>query len=104
MSPYPGIDLSQVYELLEKDYRMERPEGCPEKVYELMRACWQWNPSDRPSFAEIHQAFETMFQESSISDEVEKELGKRCTRGCKYFAAGPRATHQDKNLQESCRT
>lgn len=26
------------------------------------------NPSDRPSFAEIHQAFETMFQESSISD------------------------------------
>ncbi|XP_053852651.1 tyrosine-protein kinase ABL1 isoform X4 [Vidua macroura] len=80
MSPYPGIDLSQVYELLEKDYRMERPEGCPEKVYELMRACWQWNPSDRPSFAEIHQAFETMFQESSISDEVEKELGKKGMR------------------------
>lgn len=81
MSPYPGIDLSQVYELLEKDYRMERPEGCPEKVYELMRACWQWSPADRPSFAEIHQAFETMFQESSISDEVEKELGKKGTRG-----------------------
>lgn len=39
MSPYPGIDLSQVYELLEKDYRMDRPEGCPEKVYELMRDC-----------------------------------------------------------------
>ncbi|XP_069093169.1 tyrosine-protein kinase ABL1 isoform X2 [Pleurodeles waltl] len=80
MSPYPGIDLSQVYELLENDYRMERPEGCPEKVYELMRECWQWNPADRPSFAEIHQAFETMFQESSISDEVEKELGKKGLR------------------------
>ncbi|XP_034047534.1 tyrosine-protein kinase ABL1 isoform X2 [Thalassophryne amazonica] len=77
MSPYPGIDLSQVYELLEKDYRMDRPEGCPEKVYELMRACWRWIPSERPSFAETHQAFETMFQESSISDEVEKELGKK---------------------------
>uniref|UniRef100_A0A673XE24 Tyrosine-protein kinase n=1 Tax=Salmo trutta TaxID=8032 RepID=A0A673XE24_SALTR len=68
MSPYPGIDLSQVYELLEKDYRMDRPEGCPEKVYQLMRACWKWNPTERPSFAETHQAFETMFQESSISD------------------------------------
>ncbi|XP_067293611.1 tyrosine-protein kinase ABL1 isoform X2 [Pseudorasbora parva] len=77
LSPYPGIDLSQVYELLEKDYRMDRPEGCPEKVYELMRACWRWNPAERPSFAETHQAFETMFQESSISDEVEKELGKK---------------------------
>ncbi|XP_029466908.1 tyrosine-protein kinase ABL1 isoform X2 [Rhinatrema bivittatum] len=81
MSPYPGIDLSQVYELLEKDYRMERPEGCPEKVYELMRACWQWNPLDRPSFAEIHQTFDDMFQESSISDEVEKELGKKGLKG-----------------------
>uniref|UniRef100_A0AAR2LSC7 Tyrosine-protein kinase n=1 Tax=Pygocentrus nattereri TaxID=42514 RepID=A0AAR2LSC7_PYGNA len=70
MSPYPGIDLSQVYELLEKDYRMDRPEGCPEKVYELMRACWKWNPTERPSFAETHQAFETMFQESSISDDA----------------------------------
>ncbi|XP_017263147.1 tyrosine-protein kinase ABL1 isoform X3 [Kryptolebias marmoratus] len=77
MSPYPGIDLSQVYELLQRDYRMERPEGCPEKVYELMTACWRWNPAERPTFAETHQAFETMFQESSISDEVEKELGKK---------------------------
>ncbi|KAG7253749.1 LOW QUALITY PROTEIN: hypothetical protein CRUP_013233 [Coryphaenoides rupestris] len=68
MSPYPGIDLSQVYDLLEKGYRMEQPEGCPPKVYELMRACWQWSPLDRPSFAEIHQAFETMFHDSSISE------------------------------------
>uniref|UniRef100_UPI00398E5D10 tyrosine-protein kinase ABL2 isoform X2 n=1 Tax=Pristiophorus japonicus TaxID=55135 RepID=UPI00398E5D10 len=68
MSPYPGIDLSQVYDLLEKGYRMEQPEGCPPKVYELMRSCWQWNPMERPSFAEIHQAFETMFHDSSISE------------------------------------
>lgn len=77
MSPYPGIDLSQVYDLLEKEYRMDCPEGCPEEVYELMRACWKWTPAERPSFAEIHQTFETMFQESSISDEVEKELERR---------------------------
>ncbi|KAM4629759.1 tyrosine-protein kinase ABL2 isoform 4-T4 [Polymixia lowei] len=76
MSPYPGIDLSQVYDLLEKGYRMEQPEGCPPKVYELMRACWQWSPLDRPSFAETHQAFETMFHDSSISEEVAEELCK----------------------------
>ncbi|KAM4721184.1 tyrosine-protein kinase ABL2 [Rhinophrynus dorsalis] len=76
MSPYPGIDLSQVYDLLEKGYRMEQPEGCPPKVYELMRACWQWNPSDRPSFSETHQAFETMFHDSNINEEVAEELGR----------------------------
>lgn len=46
MSPYPGIDLSQVYDLLEKGYRMEQPEGCPPKVYELMRACEYQKSSD----------------------------------------------------------
>ncbi|XP_061744193.1 tyrosine-protein kinase ABL2 isoform X5 [Nerophis ophidion] len=81
MSPYPGIDLSQVYDLLEKGYRMEQPEGCPPKVYELMRACWQWSPLDRPSFAEIHQAFETMFHDSSISEEVAEELCKMASSG-----------------------
>ncbi|XP_075912150.1 uncharacterized protein LOC116938389 isoform X2 [Petromyzon marinus] len=77
LSPYPGIDLSQVYERLEKGYRMDRPKGCPHPVYQLMRSCWQWNPLDRPSFAETHRAFDTMFHDSSISDEVERELEKK---------------------------
>ena len=39
MSPYPGVDLTEVYHLLEKGYRMERPAGCPSKVYEFMKKC-----------------------------------------------------------------
>lgn len=32
---------------------MERPENCPDKLYELMRRCWQHRPSGRPTFMEI---------------------------------------------------
>jgi len=39
MSPYPGIELSQVYEMLEKGHRMDRPDGCPENIYTMMRRC-----------------------------------------------------------------
>ena len=39
MSPYPGVDLTEVYHLLEKGYRMERSAGCPSNVYELMKKC-----------------------------------------------------------------
>uniref|UniRef100_A0A336MRU8 non-specific protein-tyrosine kinase n=1 Tax=Culicoides sonorensis TaxID=179676 RepID=A0A336MRU8_CULSO len=74
MSPYPGIDLTDVFHKLESGYRMERPPGCPPEVYELMRQCWQWNASDRPSFKNIHHALEHMFQESSITEAVEKQL------------------------------
>ncbi|XP_037082121.1 tyrosine-protein kinase ABL1-like [Pollicipes pollicipes] len=74
MSPYPGVDLTDVYHLLEKDYRMQCPPGCPSRIYELMQQCWRWGPADRPTFREIHHSLETMFQESSIVDEVEQQL------------------------------
>ncbi|XP_063699525.1 tyrosine-protein kinase Abl [Culicoides brevitarsis] len=74
MSPYPGIDLTDVFHKLESGYRMERPPGCPPEVYDLMRQCWQWNASDRPSFKNIHHGLEHMFQESSITEAVEKQL------------------------------
>lgn len=51
---------------------MECPPGCPPKIYELMRQCWQWVPGERPTFREIHHALENMFQESNIID------GKLC--------------------------
>ena len=39
MSPYPGSELAQVYELLESGYRMQCPEGCPPAIYDLMKRC-----------------------------------------------------------------
>ena len=39
LSPYPSLDLTEVYHLLEKGYRMECPDGCPDNVYQLMRQC-----------------------------------------------------------------
>lgn len=84
MSPYPGVELTDVYQLLESGYRMECPPGCPARVYSLMRECWQWEATKRPSFRQMHYDMENMFQviaarggyppESSISEEVEAEL------------------------------
>ncbi|XP_073974449.1 tyrosine-protein kinase Abl isoform X2 [Rhodnius prolixus] len=84
MSPYPGVDLTEVYHMLEKGYRMECPPGCPPKIYDLMRQCWQWEPQDRPTFQEIHHALENMFQESNIIDEVEKQLQGNTTPQLPY--------------------
>lgn len=39
MTPYPGVELSEVYSLLEKGFRMEAPAGCPPTVYQLMLQC-----------------------------------------------------------------
>jgi len=74
MTPYPGVELTDVYQLLETGYRMECPPGCPAKIYNLVRECWKWNSEDRPDFKMIHYDMENMFQESSITEEVEAQL------------------------------
>ena len=53
MSPYPGVDLSDVYHLLETGYRMEMPHRCDGDLFGLMAECWEWDPARRPAFGEI---------------------------------------------------
>ena len=65
MSPYPGVELSQLYELLETGYRMQCPEGCPPPLYDLMRPCWEWEAHNRPTFNEISNILNSM----SVDDE-----------------------------------
>ncbi|XP_038079137.1 nascent polypeptide-associated complex subunit alpha, muscle-specific form-like isoform X2 [Patiria miniata] len=33
--------------------RLERPEACPVKIYEILQKCWKHEPEKRPSFVEI---------------------------------------------------
>ncbi|KAJ1357460.1 hypothetical protein KIN20_015617 [Parelaphostrongylus tenuis] len=76
MAPYPGVELSNVYSLLEKGFRMDSPPGCPPTVYRLMLQCWIWSPSDRPRFRDIHASLESLFPHSSIDEEVDRQLEK----------------------------
>ncbi|XP_013780893.2 tyrosine-protein kinase Abl-like isoform X2 [Limulus polyphemus] len=85
MSPYPGVELTDVYHMLETGYRMECPPGCPPRIYELMRQCWLWEPLERPTFKHIHHTLETMFQNSSITEEVEKQLEKHVPVPCRMY-------------------
>ena len=83
MSPYPGIDLTDVFHRLESGYRMERPPGCPHEVYDLMRKCWQWSATDRPSFKCIHHDLEHMFQVRYF-----KNLREEAVASYHYFFLG----------------
>ena len=48
--------------MLESGYRMECPPGCPARVYALMRECWHWEATNRPTFRQMHHDMENMFQ------------------------------------------
>ncbi|XP_046851373.1 fibroblast growth factor receptor 2-like [Xenia sp. Carnegie-2017] len=66
-SPYPGIPVEKLFELLNNGYRMEKPENCPYQIYEMMLKTWSENPSHRPSFAQLERELEKML--SSLTNQ-----------------------------------
>ncbi|XP_078368380.1 uncharacterized protein LOC144652235 [Oculina patagonica] len=64
-NPYPGINNKELYNLLKTGYRMERPETCSDKLYQLMLNCWREEPSDRPTFESATRSLEEMLQEDT---------------------------------------
>ena len=47
--------LADVLKHVEKGYRMEKPEGCPQEIYKLMCQAWDLNADRRPTFHQVKQ-------------------------------------------------
>ncbi|XP_022097258.1 tyrosine-protein kinase receptor Tie-1-like [Acanthaster planci] len=58
--PYAGIKSTSLGTRLENGYRLHKPPGCGNKIYELMQQCWQENPKDRPPFKKVASVLERM--------------------------------------------
>ncbi|XP_076098947.1 tyrosine-protein kinase Fyn-like isoform X2 [Mytilus galloprovincialis] len=48
--PYEGMGSKEAFELVQKGYRIPKPEVCPREVYDVILSCWNCNPPPRPSF------------------------------------------------------
>eukprot|EP00063_Salmo_salar_P057411 XP_014032246.1 PREDICTED: insulin-like growth factor 1 receptor [Salmo salar] len=57
---------------------LDKPDNCPDMLFELMRMCWQYNPKMRPSFLEIinsiKEELEPPFREMSFFYSEENKL------------------------------
>ncbi len=51
--PYQGLPNEEVVKYVMDGRVMERPEGCPNRLYILMESCWQHHPKKRPTFIEL---------------------------------------------------
>ncbi|XP_078044954.1 protein kinase receptor Ret oncogene [Augochlora pura] len=82
-SPYPGVDVHNLYNLLKAGYRMERPANCSQQLYKLMVSCWHLEPGSRPSFKELTSHWERMLEDSV--DYL--DLNPRTVQNRSYFAS-----------------
>ncbi|XP_071952931.1 proto-oncogene tyrosine-protein kinase receptor Ret-like [Antedon mediterranea] len=61
-TPYPGVTSERLYNILKTGYRMKKPDGCSDELYQIMTRCWSEKPMDRPSFQELCEIFENMLK------------------------------------------
>lgn len=43
--------------MIESGKRLQRPELCPDNVFNIMENCWNYKPKDRPSFKYLTEYF-----------------------------------------------
>uniref|UniRef100_A0A8C2SEQ2 Tyrosine-protein kinase receptor UFO n=1 Tax=Capra hircus TaxID=9925 RepID=A0A8C2SEQ2_CAPHI len=71
-TPYPGN--SEIYDYLCQGNRLKQPVDCLDGLYALMSRCWELNPRDRPSFAELREDLENTLKALPPAQEPEEIL------------------------------
>ncbi|KAM9331076.1 fibroblast growth factor receptor 1-like [Gastrophryne carolinensis] len=64
-SPYPGVPMEELFNLLKKGHRMDKPTNCTNELYMMMRDCWHAVSSQRPTFVQLVEDLDRILTLSS---------------------------------------
>jgi serine/threonine protein kinase len=56
-TPYHGMSNPQVMKMAISGDRHQQPQGCSDEVYQVLLACWNHHPEQRPSFGHLNNQF-----------------------------------------------
>ena len=96
--PYSGFTALEVLRHHRKSspLRMEKPEECPDDVFDMMLETWKTRPSERPTFQQLHRrvddlllAHDDNFFESSSSSSSSKLWAAAHRRHANRRSAAP---------------
>ncbi|XP_014300459.1 tyrosine-protein kinase receptor torso [Microplitis demolitor] len=68
-NPYPEIPTNMLLHFLKSGYRMPKPSNCSQELYDIMIACWNSSPRNRPTFTELKNSLDKLMP--TITDKHE---------------------------------
>lgn len=84
---------------------MEKPDNCPDIIYDCMKLCWRFKASERPTFAEIVKMFlpcarSDFAQTSFFHNELQSET-QRLDRSvfANFFLKKLKYKHSNSNIR-----
>ncbi|NXV39925.1 STYK1 kinase, partial [Rissa tridactyla] len=63
--PYPEVPPSDILPYLQRQNVMKQPSTCQQAMYNIMKSCWQWSATNRPSPAALMQSLQTAVKTSN---------------------------------------
>ncbi|ESO92503.1 hypothetical protein LOTGIDRAFT_120690 [Lottia gigantea] len=88
VKPFQGVKNNDVIGKIENGERLPLPIDCPPSLYNLMCACWQYEPSKRPSFADLKTWLYEIVDEERLRQEEEMHRGNRRVQAISWGSNG----------------
>ncbi|XP_059210590.1 tyrosine-protein kinase receptor TYRO3 [Centropristis striata] len=92
-TPYPGVHNYELLDLLLSGHRLKPPEDCDQKLYEVMRSCWDSEPTRRPDFRELGDTLKGLLSE--LPELEASQEASYINQGLELAAAGAAAASRD---------
>uniref|UniRef100_A0A672IUW6 Vascular endothelial growth factor receptor 3 n=1 Tax=Salarias fasciatus TaxID=181472 RepID=A0A672IUW6_SALFA len=86
-SPYPGVQIDEDFcKRLKDGVRMRAPDTASPEIYGIMLACWQGEPTERPTFPALVQILGDLLQDNGLP--VRKSTPDMSRRGSEPVLRG----------------
>ena len=66
--PYENMGDEEIVKYLMRGKRLEKKGEMNDEIYEIMKKCWEQNPSNRPTFSELYQQIKKLCPQSSSQE------------------------------------
>ncbi|XP_025110216.1 focal adhesion kinase 1-like isoform X6 [Pomacea canaliculata] len=88
VKPFQGVKNNDVIGKIEAGERLPLPVGCPPSLYNLMCVCWQYEPSKRPSFADLKTWLYEILEEERYRQTEEMHRDNRRVQAISWGSNG----------------
>ncbi|KAL5016947.1 hypothetical protein ScPMuIL_006536 [Solemya velum] len=88
IKPFQGVKNNDVIGKIETGERLPLPVGCPPSLYNLMCTCWSYEPSKRPSFADLKTWLYEILDEERYRQEEEMRRDNRRVQAISWGSNG----------------
>jgi serine/threonine protein kinase len=72
--PYAGMSNQEVMAYVQKGSRLEKPDICPQDIYDIMQSCWMVDVTERPKFPEAVAVIERLLGDGISYIELQPDI------------------------------